>query len=303
MKDGISLCQGSCAKSYPWVSIPLVLTVRLEDEAIYVRRRGKRKGGKADTDKKPPWLVPPSLTFTQEDVTTVYKLQSMVIHSQDCMHFRTIYQTEHGIYLYDGMKPAGDTGIATRMNITHLEMAGQALKDDWKILGLYYRLEGGPAAQKQFQEAAIARLQAQHRLWINDDGTTILVNDPSFVRDPDAWKAYRSNKDKVMVEWRKRKKPLPRPLSHPDHILHPVQPILYEFDTDVSYYLPVDCRCGAKGMSSTLPPAAYIPCIECKNYSHLCCIYGGADLVMRDVHQAECFICGLCGGLPPGQVV
>jgi hypothetical protein len=186
MKDGISLCQGSCAKSYPWVSIPLVLTVRLEDEAVYVRRRGKGKGGKADTDKKLPWLVPPSLTFTQEDVTTVYKLQSMVIHSQDCMHFRTIYQTEHGIYLYDGMKPAGDTGIATRMNITHLEMAGQALKDDWKILGLYYRLEGGPAAQKQFQEAAIARLQAQNRILINDDGTHILVNDPSFVRDPDA---------------------------------------------------------------------------------------------------------------------
>jgi hypothetical protein len=300
MKDGISLCHGSCDKSYPWVSIPLVLTVRLEDEAAYVLKKGKKKGGKANADNKTPWLVPPSLTFTQENITTVYKLQSLVIHSQECKHFRTIYQTEHGIYLYDGMRPTRNTGVATRMNISHLEMAGQALQDDWKILGLYYRLEGGPAAQKQFQEAAIARLQAQNRIWINDDGTSIWLNDPSFVRDPDAWKAYRRNKDKGMVEWRKRKKPLPRPLSHPDHILHPIQPIIYEFDSDSSYSLPVECRCGAKGESSALPPAAYIPCFLCKYYSHLCCIYGGADCVMRDVDQAESFICGLCGGLPLG---
>jgi hypothetical protein len=299
-KEGITLCPGSCTKSYPWVSIPLVLTIRLEDEAVYVPKIGKKKGGKANTDKKSPWLVPPSITFTQESVTTVYKLQSLVLHSQKCKHFQTIYQTEHGIYRYDGMKPTGDAGIAVRMAIDRLEMAGHALEGDWKILGLYYRLEGGPAAQKIFQEAAIARLQTQHTISITDNGTFIWLNNASFVRDPDAWKTYRKNKDMDMIEWRKRKKSLPRPLSHPDHILHPPQPIIYEFDPDMSYSLPVECRCGAKGNSSTLPAAAYILCIECKSYSHLSCIDGGADIVMHDVHQAECFICGLCSGLSAG---
>lgn len=299
-KEGITLCPGSCTKSYPWVTIPLVLTVRLEDEAVLISKKGKKKGETAKTDEKTPWLVPPLISFTQESVTTVYKLQSLVTHSKKCNHFQTIYQTEHGIYRYDGMKPTGDTGIAARMALDCLETAGRALEGDWKILGLYYRLEGGSAAQKLFQEAATARIQTQHSININGNGTSIWLNNPSFVRDPDAWKMYRKNKDKDMVEWRKRRKPFPRPLSHPDYILHPPQPIIYEFDPSISYSLPVECRCGAKGNSSTLPAAAYILCIECKSYSHLSCIDGGADLVMHDELQAEYFICGLCNDLPVG---